>query len=81
MEEKLIISAISNLNKNNCDILLHGTIESSLNVHKQIKKNLTACLDLQDKIHSLMEQKGWYKIEQVEESKIEKAKNKYEKSY
>lgn len=78
MEAKLIMSTILTATKNMSDILYHGSIEASTpEIHTTFRNNLNECLDLQNEIFKFMEQKGWYKQEQVEQQKIDQAKNKY----
>lgn len=76
MEEKLMISNVLTLTKNLCDILLHGTIESSNN-HVIIRDVLNDYLGLQSEIYNIMVQEGWYKNVPVESSKIQQLKNKF----
>ncbi len=72
MEKELLII------KGVCDLYLHGSIESSTeNVHTAFKDALNESLDIQNKIYNLMSEKGWYKTETVEQTKIDTAKQKY----
>ena len=78
METKLIMNTILTATKDMSDILYHGSIESSTPaIHTTFRSNLNECLDLQNEIYKFMEQKGWYKQEQVEQQKIGQVKNKY----
>lgn len=76
MEEKLMVSNILTLTKNLCDILMHGTIESSVN-HVIIRDVLNDYLGLQSEIYNIMVQQGWYQNVQVDSSKIMQLKNKF----
>jgi len=79
MEDKTVMHTLLTLSKNMCEILVHGTIESSnVEVKKCFKKALDKYLTIQENIYTLMEEKGWYKLENTTESKIKKAKNKFE---
>ena len=61
-----------------CDLYLHGTIESTTaEVHCAFKEALNKSLDIQNKIYNLMAEKGWYKTETVEQTKIDTVKQKF----
>ncbi len=75
MEKELLII------KGVCDLYLHGTIESSTaEVHCAFKEALNEALDIQNKIYNLMAERGWYKMENAEQTKIDSAKQKYSSS-
>lgn len=79
MESKLIMNTILTSTKNISDILYHGSVESSTpDIHSAFHNTLNECLDLQNEIFTFMEQKGWYQVEQVEQQKIDQAKEKFE---
>ncbi len=60
-----------------CDLYLHGTIESTTaEVHSAFKDALNESLDIQNKLYNLMSEKGWYKTETADQSKINTAKQK-----
>lgn len=70
-KELLIIKGVS-------DLYLHGTIESTTaEVHTAFKEALNESLDIQNKIYNLMAEKGWYKTNTVEQTKIDTVKQKY----
>lgn len=78
MEDKDLMEKELLIIKGVCDLYLHGTIESSTaEVHTAFKDALNESLDIQNKIYNLMAEKGWYKTETVEQTKIDTAKNKY----
>lgn len=78
MEAKLIMNNILTLTKNLSGILYQGTSETSNeNIHNVFHTNLNECIELQKEIFDFMMQRGWYKQDQVEQQKIEQAKNKY----
>lgn len=78
MEDKDLMEKELLIIKGVCDLYLHGTIESSTaEVHSAFKDALNESLDIQNKIYNLMAEKGWYKTETVEQTKIDSAKNKY----
>lgn len=72
MENELLII------KGVCDLYLHGTIESTTaEVHQAFKEALNISLDIQNKLYNLMAEKGWYKTDTAEQTKIDAAKTKY----
>jgi len=78
MEDKDLIEKELLIIKGVCDLYLHGTIESSTaEVHEAFKCALNESLNIQNKIYNLMAEKGWYKMEMVEQQKIDAAKQKF----
>ena len=72
MEKELLII------KGVCDLYLHGTLESTTaDVHTTFKDALNISLDIQNKIYNLMAEKGWYKTENVDQTKIDTVKQKH----
>ena len=81
MDDKCIMENILLTEKGVCDLLLHGTIESSTaNVHQAFNTALNDSLCMQDELYKKMAQKGWYPTEQAEEQKIQKVKQKFSNS-
>ena len=81
MEDKDLMEKELLIIKGVCDLYLHGTIESSTaEVHTAFKEALNESLDIQNKLYNLMAQKGWYKMENAEQAKIDTAKQKYSAS-
>ncbi len=79
MEDKDLMEKELLIIKGVCDLYLHGTIESSTaEVHSAFKDALNESLDIQNKLYNLMAEKGWYKTETVEQTKIDTAKQKYQ---
>ncbi len=78
MEDKDLMENELLVIKGVCDLYLHGTIESTTaEVHTAFKEALNETLDIQNKIYNLMSEKGWYKTETAEQTKIDAAKQKY----
>lgn len=78
MEDKDLMEKELLIIKGVCDLYLHGTIESTTaEVHAAFKDALNTSLDIQNKIYNLMAEKGWYKTETVEQTKINTVKQKY----
>ena len=79
MDDKIIMNTALTLTKNACDIMMHGAIESN---NKKVKKTFSDSLDqfinMQGEIFSEMESAGLYNIENVPETKLTKARGKYE---
>ena len=78
MEDKDIMEKELLIMKGVCDLYLHGTIESTTaEVHTAFKNALNVSLDIQNKLYNLMSEKGWYQTETVEQTKIDKVKQKF----
>lgn len=72
MENELLII------KGVCDLYLHGAIESTTaEVHCAFKEALNESLNIQNKIYNLMAEKGWYKTDTAEQTKIDQLKTKF----
>ena len=78
MEDKeLLENELLNV-KGLCDLYLHGTIEATTaEVHSAFKDALNTSLDIQNKLYNLMAEKGWYKTDIAEQSKISTLKQKF----
>ena len=75
MEDKDLMEKELLIIKGVCDLYLHGTIESSTaEVHEAFKCALNESLNIQNKIYTLMAEKGWYKMDTAEQQKIENHK-------
>lgn len=80
MEDKDLMENELLVIKGVCDLYLHGTIESSTaEVHTAFQEALEETLNIQNKIYNLMAEKGWYKTDVAEQTKIDRAKQKYSK--
>ena len=78
MEDKDLMENELLVLKGVCDLYLHGTIESTTaEVHAAFKDALNTSLDIQNKIYNLMAEKGWYKTDVAEQTKIDAAKQKF----
>jgi len=74
MNDRYYMENLLTWTKAYCDLLLHGTIESSTpNVNGAFNQALFECLNVQNNIYKHMESKGWYKINPVPTNKIEQA--------
>lgn len=78
MEDKDLMEKELLIIKGVCDLYLHGTIESTTaEVHSAFKNALNESLDIQNKIYNLMAEKGWYKTDMAEQTKIDTLKQQY----
>ena len=78
MEDKDLMEKELLTIKGACDLYLHGTLESTTaEVHQAFEKALNTSLDIQNKIYNLMAEKGWYKVDTVEQAKINTTKQQY----
>lgn len=70
-KELLVIKAV-------CDLYLHGTLEATTaEVHSAFKNALNESINIQNKIYTLMAEKGWYNMQNVEQQKINTVKQQY----
>lgn len=78
MEDRDLIENELLVIKGVCDLYLHGTIESSTaEVHMAFKDALNESLNIQNKIYNLMKEKGWYKTDSAEQTKIDTVKQNF----
>ena len=78
MDDKLIMDNILTSTKSECDLLMHGTIESGTqNVHQTFDSALNAALCMQDQTYQKMTAKGWYPVQNVEQQKIDQVRQKF----
>lgn len=78
MDDKNLMQDILLLEKGVCDLYMHGSIESSTgNVHQAFKTALNNSLCMQDALYDQMSAKGWYTTQQVERTKIDNVKQKF----
>ena len=78
MQDKEIMENLLLNLKGECDLMMHGAVESATpNVHATFKCALTDMLVMQNQIYAKMSEKGWYPMEQAETQKITQAKQKF----
>lgn len=78
MDDKTIMDNILTGVKSSCDLMMHGTIESSdPSVHRTFTSALSDCLSMQNTIYTKMSEKGWYPQECASQSDIDQAKQKF----
>lgn len=79
MDDKNLMENMLQLEKGVCDLYMHGTLESSdKDVRRVFNKALNDALCLQESIYGKMESKGWYSTEQVDNTKMTQAKQKFQ---
>lgn len=78
MEDRVIMETLLTGAKGECDLLMHGSIESSTpNVRNAFTSTLNDTLGVQNQIFGMMSSKGWYQSQPVETQKINAAKQKF----
>jgi len=78
MDDKNLMENILWLEKGVCDLFMHGTIESATeNVQTAFNNALNDSLCLKDTVYSKMAAKGWYPMEQAQQTKVNSVKQKY----
>ena len=78
MNEKEIMENLLLVVKGECDLLMHGAIESSTpNVHMAFTTALNDTLAMQNEIYNKMASKGWYPATQAEPTQINAVKQKF----
>lgn len=78
MEDKLLMEGLLWDTKEMADLCLHGSIESGTkDVHEAFLGALKEILNMQHEIYETMSSNGWYQEEQVEQTKIDQAKQKF----
>lgn len=76
--DKEMAQEVLTLEKNLASLYQLGVQESSTDpLRYDFNKLLNQTLDKQNETFKLMQQKGWYKQEQVPQSSIDKVKNKF----
>ena len=78
MNDQEIMTNILNAVKGECDLMMHGAIESSTPaVHSAFTQSFNDALSLQNQIYAKMSAKGWYPSENAQQNEISKVKQKY----
>ena len=78
MNDKEIMTNILNAAKGECDLMMHGAIESATpNIHGAFTQSFNDMLTMQNQIYAKMAQKGWYPAENAPQDQINKVKQKF----
>ena len=78
MEDKDLMESELLTLKGVCDLYLHGTLEATTaEVHCAFKNALNESLNIQNKIYTLMAEKGWYPMQNAPQQEINTVKQKF----
>ncbi len=78
MQDKEIMENILLNLKGECDLLMHGAIESATpEVQSTFKSALNEALNMQSTVYSMMAKKGWYPSSIAEQKQINTVKQKF----
>lgn len=81
MNDKLIMEDYLLILKSTVEVYVHGTLESANNdVRMILKDGLNDTLNAQARVYDQMTSYGWYNVENVMSSEINKTLNKIEGS-
>ncbi|MBQ7828805.1 MAG: spore coat protein [Clostridia bacterium] len=76
-DKEIMENLLLNL-KGECDLLMHGAIESATPaVHSAFTQAFNEALTMQSEIYAKMAQKGWYPSEVAQPAQISAVKQKY----
>jgi len=77
MNDSIILNNYLLILKSTVEVYIHGTLESSnIDIRKLLQENLNKTLEMQQMTYQEMIDNGWYKIENIKKSTIEKVLNK-----
>ncbi len=66
------------LEKGVCDLMMHGSIESSTeDVHHAFQTALNESIVMQSTLYEKMAEKGWYQKDKAEEARVASVKQKF----
>ena len=78
MDDRQIMENLLLCVKGECDLMMHGAIESSTPaVHQAFAQSFNDALTLQNQIYSKMAEKGWYPATKAEQQQISAVKQKF----
>ena len=76
-DKEIMENLLLNL-KGECDLMMHGAIESSTaNVHSAFTEALNDTVCMQNQVYSMMAKKGWYSAQSAQPQQIDTVKQKY----
>lgn len=76
-DKEIMENLLLNL-KGECDLMMHGAIESATgNVHSAFTEALSDTVCMQNQVYSMMAQKGWYPAQTAQPTQIDAVKQKY----
>ena len=78
MQDREIMENILLNLKGECDLLMHGAIESATpSVHTAFKSALDDTLAMQSEVYAKMATKGWYPTSAAEQRQVDAVKQKF----
>jgi spore coat protein CotF len=78
MQDREIMENILLNIKGECDLLMHGTVESATpSVHSAFKSALDEALAMQSEVYAKMSAAGWYPNAIAEQKQIDTVKQKF----
>ena len=81
MNEKQTMENLLLVLKGECDLMMHGAIESSTaNVHSEFTRALSEVLAMQNEVYSAMARAGMYPATTVQTQQIELVRDKFSPS-
>ena len=76
-DKEIMENLLLNL-KGECDLMMHGAIESSTeNVHSAFTRAFNDTLAMQNEVYAKMAQKGWYPAQNADAQQINAIKQKF----
>ena len=78
MQDKEIMENLLLNLKGECDLLMHGAVESATpNVHAAFKSAFDEALAMQSEVYAKMAEKGWYPASVAEQKQVDAVKQKF----
>ena len=78
MDDRQIMENLLLCVKGECDLMMHGAIESSsADVHSAFTQTMNDTLKMQNDIYAKMAEKGWYPATKAEQQQISAVKQKF----
>ncbi len=82
MEDKMLMEGLLWDTKEMCDLCMHGAIESGTEgIHETFLIGLKELLTMQHEIYMTMNDQGWYQTTNVTDTKLDQAKQKFQKLF
>ena len=76
-DKEIMENLLLNL-KGECDLMMHGAIESATpRVHSAFTSELSNTVAMQNQVYSMMAKKGWYPTKTAQQAEISAVKQKY----
>ena len=76
-DKEIMENLLLNL-KGECDLMMHGAIESATaNVHSAFIQATTETIAMQNEVYAKMAQKGWYPAQNADAQQISAVKQKF----